>query len=523
MKISDAVTAIVTSLGGPKLNAEDIDWASDLPVGRRLLEWLASQAQLEQLADDGTGVSESLKAALQAISVEDDELKMLRATRKAAAARPGTQLEPNATSAYISPWRIREKEEYMRTEAGRLETETEVLKARLHQSKMASQSLSQAIKCIASEIEKMDSDILATEERLSELSLKADAAIFASINSGLGLLDEVVPTNGSVQDESPHAKSLLTASSTSAAISNHFDSQMRVIKGTASRLPTPSVLQTECVRLDTALNRPRAAGKSLLATATDAAFNREVARLCDILEDPDNDADPLAAVLAEDFEQPARPPAIDVKGELEHAWALDQAAILEARGSALDEAIAAFSDTLLPPLTALHDDLAATNSRVREAQALVGALGEEIQDIVEDLRVAQEPLGNTDVPGAVEDAGLQAGLANLLKQLKDLRPPDAPPLVLLTREDILNELRSVYEREEVSRRQEEVWTADLLPALRNLEAGHAPQLNVAYAHSPMNTSPPFALPADVQAVQADAKLKADDLGDAIAKLQEVRF
>ncbi|KAJ7642915.1 hypothetical protein B0H17DRAFT_1216283 [Mycena rosella] len=509
MKISETVTDIVSLLGGPQFNAEDIDWASDLPPGRRLLEWLVSQVQ----ADDGTDMSDSLRAGLHAISLEDAELKMLRATRKATTSTVVTQLQSNVE--YIPPWRLRAKEEYMGAEAALLETETVVLKARLHQTKVASQSLSHAIKFIASEIENTEKDILAAENNLAELSLKADAAILVSVTSSLGLLDEVVPNC-----ESSPTESLSVASSIRTAVSDRFESQMRAIDAAESRLPAPSKLRAECARLDTALNTPRASGESLFAATSNAAFNREVARLCETLEDPGTGAEALAAVLSRDSERSKRSSAIDVHAELQCAWALDQAAILDAREGALDKAIVAFSDTLLPPLTALHDDLAATNSAMREAQALAGALAGEIQDIVQDLRAAQEPTG---VSGAAEDDALQAGLTSLLKQLKDLRPRNAPPLVLLTQEDILGELRSVYEREAASRCQEEAWTTDLLPALRSLEAAHAPLLNVAYAHSPMNTSPPFALPADVQSVQTDAKTKADDLGDAIAQLQEVHF
>jgi hypothetical protein len=81
----------------------------------------------------------------------------------------------------------RPKEEYTSAEAALLEAETEVVKTRLQQSKsvlgpgvfselnfcrLASQSLSRAIKSIAQEIERTDNDILAAQERLSELSLK---------------------------------------------------------------------------------------------------------------------------------------------------------------------------------------------------------------------------------------------------------------------------------------------------------------------------------------------------------------
>ncbi|KAJ7125280.1 hypothetical protein C8R44DRAFT_782778 [Mycena epipterygia] len=518
MEISKTITTIVSLLGGPELNPEDIDWASDLPAGRKLLEWLVSQVQPEL---DGTGVEFGpIRAALQAIALEDDELRMLHATGKGAIGESG----PRVPSGYVPPWRLRAKEHYMGVEASRLETETEVLKSRLHQTKIASQRLSQTIKIIASELEKTDDDILAAEDRLSELSLNADAAILASVHSSFSVLDAFVPNNDSAQDESPQAGLLSAASSVGTAITTRFHSQMRAIDAAASRLPTPSELHTECARLDTALNKPRAGANNLISLASDAAFNDKVKWLCQALEDPDTGRDALATVLAKDLERGRdHPPAIDVKAELECAWALDQAGLLDVRGAVLDEAIAAFSGTVLPPLTALHDDLAATNSSAREAQALVQALQEEIQDVVQDLRAAQDPHGNADVPVVdtqAKDAELQAGLVNLLKQLKDLRPRDSPPLVLLSQEDILSELRSVYERAEISRHQEDAWAADLLPTLRKLEAAHAPLLDVAYAHSPMNTSPPFGFPVDVQAIQAGAKTSASDLGDAVVKLQK---
>jgi hypothetical protein len=76
MQISEAVTSIVSLLGGPEINAEDIEWASDLPAGQRLLEWLVSQVQFDLAAEDDIPVSDSLKSALQAISLEEDEAQM---------------------------------------------------------------------------------------------------------------------------------------------------------------------------------------------------------------------------------------------------------------------------------------------------------------------------------------------------------------------------------------------------------------------------------------------------------------
>jgi hypothetical protein len=135
----------------------------------------------------------------------------------------------------------------------------------------------------------------------------------------------------------------------------------------------------------------------------------------------------------------------------------------------------------------LSENLTSQNAHTSEAQALVGALRGEIGDILEDMRATQDAQEAQIIPSAEEskDAELQAGLTSLLKQLKgrsseisslysvaylgtDLRPRDAPPLVLLSQEDILGELHGVYEREEAARRQEEEWIANLLPALRNL-------------------------------------------------------
>ncbi|KAJ7032710.1 hypothetical protein C8F04DRAFT_1261561 [Mycena alexandri] len=489
MKITETATTIVSLLGGPELNAEDIDWALDVPAGQRLLEWLVSQVELPADSDDsGTDKSDTLRAALGAIALEEDEVQMFvssslleytlshtarlrNATRKTPIAGPTSEETVTVPAGYTFPWRLRAKEEYLVSEATRLETETESLKSRLQQTKVASQSLTQAIKFLASEIEKADGKILGAQDRLSELSLQADATLLAAAGSGLGLLD------GCALIDLAHDESALSAvTSARTTIIDRFKSQMRDIDAAAQRLPTVEEIQAEGARLDAALRTAHGAEGSL-----------------------------------------------DVPAELEAAWARDQAALLEARHVVLDESITMFSETLLPPLTALHDDLTATDAHLSEARALVGALQEELQDIVDDVS-AQESPETTNTPSKAEskDVELQTGLTSLLKQLKDLRPPNAPPLVLLGQEDILSELQEVYAREEVSLREEEAWIANLLPSLRNLQAetAHAPLLDVIYAHSLMNTSPPFASPADVRAVQTDAKNKADDLGDAIAKVQE---
>ncbi|KAF7370705.1 hypothetical protein MSAN_00703700 [Mycena sanguinolenta] len=511
-KITETATSIVSLLGGPQFNPEDIDWALDLPAGQRLLDWLVSQVEIPGSPAKNTDASPSLAAALHAVALEDDEIRSRHATKKPATTVDRfapSEIHSTVPSGYIAPWRLRAKEEFTLEEAARLEAETESLKARLKQAKIASQSLTQALKFLASEIETTESDIQAAESGLSELSLKADAAILGSVNASIGLVDKCTPNDSAeAQDES-----LLTAvSSVCATATDHFRQQMQTIDVAERHLPSPAELLSECGRLDAALRK----------TGADPLLNRELARLCTELEDSDTGKDALATMLAEKPRHQGQRPSTDVAAELEAAWARDQAALLDARAAVLDEAIAAFSESLLPPLTALHNNITAQNAHMNEAQAYIGALGAEIQDITENVRAAQESQPKPSTLGAEEnqDMELQAGLTSLLKQLKDLRPPDASPLILLSQEDILNELRDIYTRAEASRRREEEWVANLLPTLRNLETGHAPLLNASYAHSPLNSSTPFSVPPDVQAVYADAKSKADALGEAINKLQE---
>ncbi|KAJ7647803.1 hypothetical protein FB45DRAFT_894496 [Roridomyces roridus] len=512
MQTAETVTTMVSLLGGPTIDAEEIHGATELSSGQRLLEWLVCQVH----TDDNTNAPNSIRAALQAVSLESEELQKLRqlATRRTAPVRDGEDTELALPSGYIPPWRLRPNEQYIGAEAALHEADTGVLKARLQQTKLASQKLSQAIKAIASEIEKVDKDIRTSEERLSELSIHADTAILASVDSSLERLAQLTSENDECLDE----EALSAVSSINTTLIDHFESQMRAIDASSRRLPTPSEIKAECARLDAVFNTPRA-GEKGHATMFDAVFNRELGRLCRALDDPETTESAIAEIFADgDLEPSAPSPAtIDVRSQLEHAWAQDQAALLEARGAVLEQAIASFSDNLIPSLTVVHDDLAAADSGMREVQALVEALREETQDIVVTTEERQE---NTKKLPDARDAELEADLESLLKRLQDLRPPDAPPLVLSNREDIIDELRAVYEREQGLRQREENWAANLLPTLRGLEAAHGPLLSEAYRHSPMNTSLPFACPPDVRAVQVNAKAKSDDLKSAIDKLQE---
>ena len=70
--VPDQISAIISALGGPSIQAEDIEWAIDLPAGKRLVDWIAAQL-LDDEIDDGDG---ACQAALRNIALEVGEVDM---------------------------------------------------------------------------------------------------------------------------------------------------------------------------------------------------------------------------------------------------------------------------------------------------------------------------------------------------------------------------------------------------------------------------------------------------------------
>lgn len=72
---------------------------------------------------------------------------------------------------------------------------------------------------------------------------------------------------------------------------------------------------------------------------------------------------------------------------------------------------------LLPPLEALHNSLSASQSEIKEVEALLGALEEEIGDILDDVHQGknmQRVTPRSSIATA-DDASLEATLVKLLK------------------------------------------------------------------------------------------------------------
>lgn len=122
-------------------------------------------------------------------------------------------------------------------------------------------------------------------------------------------------------------------------------------------------------------------------------------------------------------------------------------------------------------------------------EALVSALTEELEDIADDTESAKRSEPLHAVPSAFSEE--EAGLVELLKSMQrecthtgfssrllhiyhiyfiDLRPPSAPPLVLLNKEDLKNEIDTITQQSRAAYKKEMQWASELSRQLLSLYA-----------------------------------------------------
>ena len=76
LEYAEMLSALISSLGGPTCAAGDLAWASSMPQGRSLLQWLSSQISHGDVISKGSQSGNDIKcqAALQSIALHDQEL-----------------------------------------------------------------------------------------------------------------------------------------------------------------------------------------------------------------------------------------------------------------------------------------------------------------------------------------------------------------------------------------------------------------------------------------------------------------
>lgn len=247
--------------------------------------------------------------------------------------------------------------------------------------------------------------------------------------------------------------------------------------------------------------KPRDSSHSLIGTKSYCAELVKLSRRLKAAPDDGSKRQVLGAILGEadidesDDESNVDGHEIDVAEELTRAWHLDQMTLLTARERILDEVIIydlfaiealtshcfqttqLFTQRLMPPLDELQNNLATLNGHAFDAEALVSALIEETEEVADDVAGARASGSKIEMDNEPQ-ALLEAELTELLKGMQskssdatrlpllimvstDARSPDAGPLVLLDRADLVKEIQSIPQRLRNAEIREMEWASTL--------------------------------------------------------------
>lgn len=114
-----------------------------------------------------------------------------------------------------------------------------------------------------------------------------------------------------------------------SSIAGLYSSHLERIEHGANSLPSAEEVKIEGSQLYTALN------PQFIESAKEATFKQQIHDMCELLEVEDTKENVLQQML-EDIDGTGTSASLDVPGELEKAWSLDQAKILESKERLLD-------------------------------------------------------------------------------------------------------------------------------------------------------------------------------------------
>ncbi|KAK0222442.1 hypothetical protein EDD85DRAFT_861138 [Armillaria nabsnona] len=508
---TEKLVSIVRLLDGPSVKAEEIEWAMDLEAGMTLIDWLAAQMPSYLDVEDGN-VNLAQKTLLTGFALEKEEVEAL-ANIKTNFGDDGDTIRTPKN--YSIPSEAREHARLMDMESTYIEDEIELLRNRLKQTKIATRRMTQMMKELKREIGRTRDEISASQERLAEMSIKADSTASTSIRCASEVLHAL--KNKATGDASTDAELKAYAHYRSAVIAR-TQQQVEDVVTAAAGLPSEAELEQVARRVAKKLYGE----KDTIKVAEDVLFCQQMEEVCEELEQTDRRAgvaNLLLKVKSEQERQVDEDVDMDINDELEMAWRLDQMSLLKEKLEILQSAIKDFEGNTIPPLQLLYDSVKTSVSHMAEAEGLIAALGEEMEEIVESSRLAKDS-PEISKETITEAETLQAGLVDLLKKLQDLRPASSEPLVLLDHQDVLRELKVIKEQERSLESEEERGAAALIQGLEHLRGSLELLLSDTYQHAPLNTSPPYALPLELRNLERDTLKMSEELRQSVVILQK---
>ncbi|KAF5375516.1 hypothetical protein D9615_009162 [Tricholomella constricta] len=514
------IARAVPELGGPTIEISDIEWASHIPASQTLLQWLVDQCVAPELDthDEPTDrfLEQELGAALRAVALERDEMKILD---YADASIAGDHVPDtiHAPQAYAPPSHLRKYATHLDAEARLLDSESAMLRSRLRQTKQASQRTAKTISSLQAAIEREDLAIARIQERLAELSVLADTTLSSGAQSAVALIDKLAPPLETEQppdqstSQNPHPSlvsptlSLTRLANLRATLTEQHISRVSQLAPSA-----PKELLDDAASLSRKLDDLLCPGgrETREGKMREAAYTIELRRIYEALS-----SDETCLALEENADEGGE--ELSVQKLLEHAWALDQAAALDAERAVLDTTLKAHKETLLPELQTLHASLSERERAMRAAEAWVGTFVMEVEGVgITEFDTAGGVAAEPE-PGRVDGMELEQLKSLLLEHHRKHRGVDDEPLVLLDKSDILAELQRIRKA------MEEEGTGDgwrevvlLREKLGSLDASQHPLLDVLYGTSAVqtNASPPFGRSESVEQVERRAR-------EAVRKLE----
>lgn len=150
------------------------------------------------------------------------------------------------------------------------------------------------------------------------------------------------------------------------------------------------------------------------------------------------------------------------------------------------QAVDALEAEVLNPLSDIQDELVAKSTLIADAEAVIGALAEELEEAVEDSEQAKQAVACMTCASDLRHANdLESRLKATLKgsegalkslrswisivmQIAGNRPAGSPPMILLNQQDILEEVQLRLKASADSAQQELAKANTLAAELRNL-------------------------------------------------------
>ncbi|KAF9484681.1 hypothetical protein BDN70DRAFT_928156 [Pholiota conissans] len=572
---SDAnkATKLIANIGGPVLDPRDIEWTNDLEAGKLLLDWLSHQISTDEVGDyntdatrhgatqaatddDDANLEETIYAAMRDTTLEPEEVIIANDERvHELAESQETNLECSLD--YMPPSRLKKHAVFVTSETTNVQQETDLYHSRIAQIKQAAKKTSDSIKLLQRAVYDLDAKLRGSEETISELSIKADTTIAITISDsrallhGLGMavrkekLSEAPDTEPStdhhyVDLEEAH-KILSKSKGNIAALIAQFEESMANFDQLSQQDESRAAdLQMEAERLQAAFEalesgnmaKAKHSDNGSISALDDAAL-AELEKICDTLEQEvslrdkglvsgSGALDHLLSELHEGYiaDKQAGGDHRKIEGvqdQLRRAWSMDQAAILRSQEAVLDETLTSL-DFSLAPLERVYTSFAQLAKYVQEAEAVLEACAEELGDIYLDSSQSAEPGGRIRTQDELDDDEMELKIKSVLNECKDLRPAGSTPLVLLNRDDIMTELRSLKARSAHVEGSEKAW-ADTIINKYSIRPLH-PLLPQIYAHAPASTSPPFAFSAEVRALEVRARDRAAALNELAQTVDE---